>query len=329
MNYIQQAFNGENNWGYYILGLFLVFIAVNIGALPLFFTAKFMAESNNEFLAAAKGNFQSILGANLSLFLMILSFVAGIVTLILCVQCIHKRSLRSLVTSRKKIDWSRFFFAVMLWGGISVVVISIGIMLAPEMHVWNFKPIKFALLVLISVLFLPFQTSMEELLFRGYLMQGIGVLAKNRWFPLIVTSVMFGLLHGMNPEVEKLGMIVMVYYIGTGFLLGIITLMDEGTELSMGFHAINNIVAAVFVTTDWAAFQTDALFVDISEPSVEMSMFLPVFVLYPLVLVVFSKKYDWGNWKEKLTGKISEPLEIDPFVSESLEIENKSTGIDG
>lgn len=310
MNFIQQAYKGENNWGYYVLGLLLVFVAINVGSLPLIVAGKYMTENNADFSIAAKGNFSSVLGGNLSLFLIILSFIAGLGVLILCVRFLHKRSFTSLVTARKTIDWSRFWFAVMLWGAISIVVIFIGILLAPEMHVWNFKPVKFAMLVLISVLFLPFQTGLEELLFRSYLMQGIGSLAKNRWFPLIVTAVMFGLLHGMNPEVEKFGMIVMVYYIGTGFLLGIMTLMDEGTELALGFHAINNIVAAVFVTTDWAAFQTDALFMDISEPSVELSMFLPVFVLYPIVLFIFSKKYGWKNWIEKLTGKITNPTQL-------------------
>jgi hypothetical protein len=32
-----------------------------------------------------------------------------------------------------------------------------------------------------------------------------------------------------------------VYYIGTGLFLGILTLMDEGMELALGFHA-NNLV---------------------------------------------------------------------------------------
>jgi len=141
-------------------------------------------------------------------------------------------------------------------------------------------------------------------------MQGIGILVKNRWFPLIFTSVCFGLLHGANPEVEKLGSISMVFYIGTGLFYGISTLMDEGTELALGLHAINNIIAAFFVTTDWMVFQTDALFIDTSEPSVGFEMFFPVLVLYPLLLFVFSKKYGWSNWVEKLTGKIEAPLNI-------------------
>ena len=99
----------------------------------------------------------------------------------------------------------------------------------------------------------------------------------------------------------------MVYYIGTGFLLGIMTLMDEGTELNLGFHAANNIVAAIFITNTWSVFQTDAILIDNSEPSVGLETFIPVFVIYPIILFVFSKKYGWTNWKEKLFGKITKP----------------------
>jgi len=101
----------------------------------------------------------------------------------------------------------------------------------------------------------------------------------------------------------------MIYYIGTGFLFGITTLMDDGTELSLGMHAANNIVAAVFVTMNWTVFQTEALFIDTSEPGVGIELFLPVFVIYPLVLFVFSKKYGWTNWKQKLFGSIEKPMD--------------------
>ncbi|WP_373940792.1 lysostaphin resistance A-like protein [Polaribacter sejongensis] len=241
---------------------------------------------------------------------MILMFIFGLISLIIGVKYIHKRTVTSLVTSRKRIDWKRFWFGFILWGIISSVVIMLGIYLSPDNYVWNFKAIPFFTLLAVSFLFLPFQTSFEELLFRGYFMQGLGILTKNRWFPLIFTSVCFGLLHGANPEVQKLGYISMVFYIGTGFFYGITTLMDEGTELSLGLHAINNIVAAFFVTTDWTVFQTDALYVDTSEPSVGWEMFFPVLVLYPILLFIFSKKYGWKNWKEKLTGKITKPVNL-------------------
>jgi hypothetical protein len=86
--------------------------------------------------------------------------------------------------------------------------------------------------------------------------------------------------------------------------------MDEGTELALGLHAVNNIIAAVFDTTDWTVFKTDALFIDISEPSVGWEMFFPVLVLYPVLLVLFSKKYGWTHWRDNLLGTIEKPSQI-------------------
>ncbi len=313
MNYIQQAYKGNNQWYHWIFTLILVFFGWQIiGVFPLTGVAISYSSDMNEFANAAQNNFMTLeIDKNLFLFLIIISFISGLLTLILGVKYIHRRTFKSLVTSRNLIDWKRFWFAFFTWGIIAIILTIVGIFMSPENYIWNFKPIPFFTLLAVSFLFLPFQTTFEELLFRGYLMQGIGTVVKNRWFPLIFTSVCFGLLHGANPEVEKLGAISMVFYIGTGFFYGIITLMDEGTELALGLHAINNIIAAFFVTTNWTVFQTDALYVDISEPSVGFEMFFPVLILYPFLLYVFSSKYGWNNWLEKLTGKIEAPLDVE------------------
>lgn len=312
MNYIQQGYKGNTKWFYWVFTILLVFFGWQvIGVLPLMALAIMNSANMAEFTKAAEDNFMTLgIDNNLFLFFMILTFAFGLISLIIGVKYIHKRTFTSLVTSRESIDWKRFWFGFITWGVIASVTIIIGIYLTPENYVWNFKPIPFFTLLAVSFLFLPFQTSFEELLFRGYFMQALGILAKNRWLPLILTSVVFGLLHGANPEVEKLGYISMVFYIGTGLFYGITTLMDEGTELSLGLHAINNIVAAFFVTTNWTVFQTDALYVDTSEPSVGWEMFFPVLVLYPLMLFMFSKKYGWKNWVDKLTGKIEEPVNL-------------------
>ena len=310
MNFIQQAYKGKNDWVYYLTGILLVVFGWQfIGVIPLSVVAALHSADFSEFSRAANDSFMSLgINKNLFLFLMISMFAIGLLFLFLTIKYIHKRAVKTLITSRERIDWNRFWFGFITWGIVAVSITLLGIFLEPEHYIWNFKPLPFFTLVAISFLFLPLQTSFEELLFRGYFMQGIGTWFKNRWMPLIITSVAFGLLHGANPEVEKLGYISMVFYIGTGFFFGITTLMDEGTELALGLHAVNNIIAAFLVTTDWMVFQTDALFIDTSEPSVGSEMFLSVFVLYPLLLFLFSKKYGWTNWKDKLIGKIEKPL---------------------
>jgi len=303
MNFIQQAYKGKNDWWRYVIT-----IAIVMSPFILNFVMYLVVPELFEQLYKDMENFQG----NKNLFLLenLFPFVVLLVFLFLFVKFLHQRSVTSLVTSRSKIDWKRVFYAFGLWFFISIVFLAIGIYMDSDSLIWNFKPIPFLFLVLISLVFLPLQTSLEELLFRGYLMQGLGVLVKNRWVPLLITSVLFGLLHSLNPEVEKLGYGIMVFYIGTGLLFGITTLVDEGTELALGMHAANNIMAAIFVTANWTAFQTDALYIDTSEPSLGWETYFPVFVLYPIVLLILSKKYGWKNWQNKLFGKVEEPVLI-------------------
>lgn len=319
MKFIQEAYKGNNEWWAYLLTIFIIFIGWQlIGVIPLIAVAFAYAGDWAAFFESANDTFTTLgIDSNLYLTLVIITFLGGILALFFGVKVVHKRAIKTLVTSRTKIDWNRVFYAFRVWGILGVLMILTGYLIAPEDFIWNFKPIPFLILVLISVFLLPIQTSMEELLFRGYLMQGFGTWFKKTFVALILTSVIFGLLHGMNPEVEKLGPIIMIYYIGTGLVLGIFTLMDEGTELALGFHAANNIIAAILVTTDWTVFQTEALLIDTSEPSVGWEMFVPLLVLYPITIYLFSKKYGWTNWKEKLMGNVMKPIELkeDEFIA--------------
>ena len=103
----------------------------------------------------------------------------------------------------------------------------------------------------------------------------------------------------------------MFFYIGTGLLLGIMTLMDESLELALGFHLGNNLMAALLITSDFSAIQTDAVFKYSGiENTADMlnEMLVSIAVVYPIILYIFAKKYNWTNWKEKLTGKVHQPI---------------------
>lgn len=139
----------------------------------------------------------------------------------------------------------------------------------------------------------PLQTTFEELLFRGYLLQGFARLTKNVWLPLVLTSVLFGSLHFFNPEVDKLGNWLLLYYIGTGLFLGLITIYDQGTELALGFHAANNFFSSILVTASWTVFETHAILTDTSEPQMDFEVFLPLLVFFPLLFFIFGKRYNW------------------------------------
>ncbi|QBZ98699.1 CPBP family intramembrane glutamic endopeptidase [Flavobacterium sangjuense] len=302
--FLEKGFLPTNKFWMYLVGSFIIIVASTIGQLPLIIAGLIKSFKTGKPFPKTETEIMTFLSLNTTLFLLMFSFLIAFIAIILVVKYFHRQTFLSVTTSREKVDWKRIFFSFSLWGIFTVGTTLLMIYFSPDNFVYNFKPIPFLILAIIGIALIPIQTSTEEYVFRGYLMQGFAVLAKNRWFPLLMTSVIFGTMHIANPEVQKMGYIVLVYYIGTGFFLGIITLMDEGMELALGFHAANNLVGALLITSDWSAFQTNSIFKDVSEPSAGFEILVPIFIIFPLLLFIFSKKYNWTNWKEKLSGTI-------------------------
>ena len=280
---------------FYLLGSLIVLIFSIIGQTPMFFFLPNEINTNSEGF-----DIFSSLDKNLLLFLLLLPSVFSFLGLWFVVKQIHFRSLISIITSREKIDFKRFKFAFILWSIISVSIFSFEILLNPTDYELNFNYSKFLILFLISIIMIPVQSVLEELIFRGYLMQGFSVFFKNRIMPLLTTSIIFGFLHILNPEIQKIGYGLLIYYVGTGLFFGIVTLMDEGVELSSGFHVSNNLVASLLVTADWTAFETYSVFKFTGNPYFSKEVLLYVFIIYPLIIFFLSKKYKWPSWKTKI-----------------------------
>ncbi len=297
--FIEQAYKGNNEWW-----RVLVTTLMSTGIFILnFITFLVLPEETIQSSYDIMNKMPNIVAllVNLSPFILLLALLFTLV------YTIHQRTILSLTTTRKSVDFKRIFFSFGLIVVLTLATFAISYYRDSSNVVWNFHPIKFLLLFVVSIALFPFQIGFEEYLFRGYLMQQIGIAAKNRWVPFIVTSVVFGVFHSANPEVAEMGYGVMVFYIGTGFLLGIMTLMDEGLELSLGFHLGNNLMAALLITSDYSALKTDAIFkLSGKENSADTlnEMILSMVIIYPIILFCLAKKYKWTNWKEKLTGKI-------------------------
>jgi len=299
--FLNQALDYKNPFWMYLLGSFVIIIFVIIGQLPItfFITKESISAAGGDPMAALRS-----LDKNLQLILLLIPFLVGFLGLFLVVKKIHNRSLISISTSRESLDWNRIIYAFSIWSLVSILLITGDYFLNPDSYEWNFNFKSFSLLLIISISLMPIQTSLEEYIFRGYLMQGFYSFFNSRWGALLLTSIVFGSLHFSNPEVQKLGLGVMAYYIGTGLFLGILTLMDDGIELALGFHASNNIMTALLVTSSWTVFQTESILIDISEPTLGGETFFSLFILYPGFIFLMSRKFNWSGWKNKLISKL-------------------------
>lgn len=230
-------------------------------------------------------------------------FVLGLVGFILVVRYLHKRAIKTIVTHRSSIDYNRIFFSFGVYGIIGIAWFILSYFILPEgTFQWNFKLVPFIILLFASIILIPIQAGLEELIFRGYLLQGFEKLSRNRWLPILMTSLLFGFLHVLNPEINNLGFGIIGSYIIFGIVLGICTQMDGGTELSIGLHVANNLFGLVLVTTDWAAIQTEALFRFDYIPSVWM-IYIQSLIIMPLFVLIMAIKYKWNNWKYNLFGR--------------------------
>ena len=285
---------------YYILGSFLIILFNTFAQIPLLSFASWDSITPD---SNPMDIFNDI-SKNLRFFLLLLTFVLTVPGILLVVNKLHDLPIMSIISKRKKIDYNRILFAFTIAGTIISLSVLIGYYLSPENYELNFKLKEFLILTIIAILFVPIQTSVEEIVFRGYLMQGFGHWLNSRFMALFLTSTIFGFLHFFNPEINKLGNSFIILYIISSFTFGIMTLMDEGLELAMGFHAGNNLFIALLLTADWTVFNTDSLLIDISDPKIGLTDFIAPLILYPLILLIFSKRYSWSNWKQKLISKI-------------------------
>lgn len=250
-----------------------------------------------------------VYGKNINFLITIFPFAFLLIMLLVWVQSVQKQSIVSLTTAREEIDWKRVRFSFLVWTILSLTFFAYQYFSESSNFVLNFKLGPFLVFFLLALILIPLQTSFEEFFFRAYLMQGIGLATRNRGIALVITSLLFAMMHMSNPEVDKIGYGILIYYGGIGLLLGIITLMDEGVELALGFHAANNVIGALLVTSNWTVFQTNSVFLDVTpEGHIEtMDFVIQLAIVFPVLLILFAKVYGWKDWKLKLVGQVVKP----------------------
>lgn len=270
-----QTPKGSNKWYNYIFLFFLVVFIAALLSLPVYF------------IKSDVGTYQKYLKDLLPSSLMFLS-------IFWVFKWLHKRSASSLINA-SKIRWKRIVWAMGCFGGITLFFELANWLYNPSLYIFSFNSATFFQYMAISLVLIPFQAAAEELLMRGYYLQGIAWATKRPWVAVILTSVVFGLLHLANPEIKAFGLPYVFGYIFMGIVAGIITVMDDGTELAIGIHVINNLYSSIVVGFSVSALQTNTLFFIKDYNPIFWSI---VWVVSMLIFLFISyKKYGWASYK--------------------------------
>ncbi|MDP1803172.1 MAG: CPBP family intramembrane metalloprotease [Bacteroidota bacterium] len=236
------------------------------------------------------------LDRNIILLIQFFLFVFGAIGFYAGIKFVHKKTLTSVLTGFQKFRFKRFWFAFALWGTLVSVAVAIKYFSDPANMTFDLNMPGFLFSLLLMVIFMPIQTGIEEVIFRGYLIQGLAQIFKSGLIPLVITSLLFGLAHMSNPEVQAFGWPIMLsYFVFFALFMGALTLLDEGLELAFGIHFANNIVSSILVNSQDSVIKPYSLFEEkTSNPYIEIVLW---FFMALITFGIFWKRYRWTNFK--------------------------------
>jgi membrane protease YdiL (CAAX protease family) len=261
--FLALAQSGKNQWWRYLFGIIIILVSwQGIGSIP-FISLVFLLQ--NDKIPETKINPQTLQlegGAPLLLYLVInFSFVCFLISLYIAVRFIHQRDFITLITPNNKVNWYRVIQGFGIW--IFILAVSSMIdyyFINPGNYKLTFDISNFLIFLPIALILTSIQASVEELFFRGYLMQGIGLTTRNASISILVSSFLFMLLHLLNPEVKSGFIPLAYYYFFSAIFLSIITVKDNSLELAIGTHIGNNMFRAFLVNYTNSVLPSPSIF---------------------------------------------------------------------
>lgn len=293
---------GYNKLYMYALTLILAFtgyfIYPSLLVFPLLIKAKQAGISDTEIMQNSNVLFNADkmgINRNLMLIMLFSIFIITAILFLIGLYKIHKKNILSVITGYSKFRTNKFIFGFILWSIMFITTLFIQYFISKDNFILTFNFKNFVGSLTILIFFIPLQTLWEEILFRGYGLQGLSIGLKQNLFPLVVTSLFFSIMHMSNPEVKEHGIgLMFIYYFVFAIFLGIITLLDEGLELAFGIHCANNLMIILFTTSKASVIKAYSVF-EVNNSNATTDMIYTVCMLI-VTFLVFRIKYKWKNY---------------------------------
>jgi uncharacterized protein len=269
--YIDLARQGKNGWWRYLLGT-LIIVTFWLGASVV---------SELILLALSLTGPVEVPDPLLSYLVLNFGHVGMLLGLFVAVRFLHKRPFLSLITPGQRFSWVRAGRGLGLWLTLSCVAALVDYVLHPSTYRFVLNPGRFILFAPVALILTPLQACAEELLFRGYLIQGAALWIRQEtvqadlhpdsespqrllsWkigVPALISGICFTLPHLWNPEVAAGSFPVVAYYFGIGSFLAFVTLKSNSLEFAMGIHTAACLFSALIVNYAHSVLETESIF---------------------------------------------------------------------
>jgi len=230
--FIKNASQGKNNWWRYAVSIIAVIAAIAITNLVF----RMMRTSLKALFSESEVG--GILMNNTSFFII---FGFALITFLIAAKVLHKRPIMSFISVGNKLIWKHYFGGFLIW---TILMLLYGSIISDFKLFDDFggkvTTSQFVLLFLSGFISLGIQTFFEEIMIRGYILQGLHLRIKRFLLLILLNSLIFGLLHFgyglgsfLSSWVFGISMVVMVIF-------------QNRIEFASGVHNANNLIISLF-----------------------------------------------------------------------------------
>ena len=237
---------GRPGWWRYLLGVAVVaagMIIIAPAVLLLPFALWFLVD-NQPIADSMSGLLDLDDPTPLGLAYLNLSLAAAIPLTWFVVRVVHGLRPGWLASVKPRIRWTYLVACI----GVSVVALIATLLVSAVVpsqgdgaeisgHLNDFSSTTRDFLIVLVVL-TPLQAAGEEYAFRGYLMQAFGGLFRSRWVAVGVSSLLFGLAHGLGQSAP-----IFFDRFAFGVVAGSLVVLTGGLEAGIAMHVLNNWLA--------------------------------------------------------------------------------------
>ncbi|MCP4330361.1 MAG: CPBP family intramembrane metalloprotease [Alphaproteobacteria bacterium] len=256
--FVELAQVGDNAWWRYLLSVFVIIVVAAVLQIIVGIIAFYLGLPLGQMMGEEGGSPEE---PNLLAFIFIMLSVAAMLpATLVAVRAFHHRPVHTLFTARARFDWGRCLT------GAGVVLVTVAVATVTISAVWP-GVIEYTLDASAFLLFLPFvlalvpvQVLAEEVLFRGYVLQGVARLTRLWAVRLIVPAALFTVAHFANQEFRSGGWWAAADYAVISLYLGYLALRGNGLEDATGFHLGLNASFFLIVGYGVSDLRTPSLF---------------------------------------------------------------------
>ena len=250
---------GRNAWWRYLICIVVIAVATICLQFAMFYAAAWFGVRIDEGAMAGGVASYGPIGLDAYAFVM-LSIAVMLPVTMAAVRWVHRRPALTLLTGRQSFAWSACLRSA------GAVLATVAIMAVAWKLVWPedirfvFDPGRFFLFLPFILVLTPLQVLAEEVVFRGYILQGVARLTGLWLIRLLVPAILFTIVHIPNEEFQAGGWWAAADYAVIALYLGFLTLRGNGLEYATGVHLGLNTSFFVIVGYSQTWLRTPSIF---------------------------------------------------------------------